>query len=62
MAEHLDIIKFVCRDFWSEVFQKQVRSMSPLSHNNFDYSQKRTGRLLDRKQAGTAAWSEPQPS
>ena len=24
LAEHLDVIKFTCKEFWGELFQKQV--------------------------------------
>lgn len=27
MAEPLDVIKFICRDFWTEVFKKQVDNL-----------------------------------
>lgn len=27
MAEHLELIKFICRDFWNEVFKKQVDNL-----------------------------------
>lgn len=40
LGEHLEVIKFICKEFWHELFRKQVdaRQMNRLSHASWLYS------------------------
>lgn len=35
-TEYLDVIKFICKEFWEEVFKKKVNFISSLCYDGFD--------------------------